>query len=121
MGWEIGYDNKYKRDIGYGVPAICDHPDCNEEIDRGLGYVCGEDAYGGDEGCGLFFCSGHSYTNDNGVRVCERCLNNKEEFEPKPDIDKWMHWKLDNESWKNWRIENPKEVEKIKKILNKTD
>ena len=41
MGWAVGFDNNWNRDIGYGVPAICDFPGCGEEIDRGLGYVCG--------------------------------------------------------------------------------
>ena len=50
MGWSIGYDSNWDRDIGYGVPAYCDHPDCNEEIDRGLSYVCGGEPYGGDRG-----------------------------------------------------------------------
>ncbi len=53
MGWSIGSDGD--RDIGYGVPAECDHPDCTAEIDRGLSYVCGGDPYGGEYGCGLFF------------------------------------------------------------------
>ncbi len=47
MGWSLGHDNrwgKFGRDIGYGVPAICDHPGCNAEIDRGLSYVCGNHA-----------------------------------------------------------------------------
>ena len=29
MGWAIGYDSNWGRDIGYGVIAYCDHPDCN--------------------------------------------------------------------------------------------
>ena len=36
MSWSIGYDDNWDRDIGYGVPAYCDHPGCNEEIDRGF-------------------------------------------------------------------------------------
>jgi len=52
MGWSIGFDSRWNRDIGYGVPAYCDHPKCNEEIDRGLAYVCcGEQPYGGEHGC----------------------------------------------------------------------
>ncbi len=38
MSYAVGNCGKHKRHIGYGVPAICDHPDCTEEIDRGLGY-----------------------------------------------------------------------------------
>ena len=26
MGWSIGFDSKWNRDIGYGVPATCDYP-----------------------------------------------------------------------------------------------
>jgi hypothetical protein len=33
MGWSVG-EGKDGRDIGYGVPALCDHPDCSEQIDR---------------------------------------------------------------------------------------
>ena len=40
MGWSLGFDDKWNRDIGYGVPAYCDHPKCSVEIDRGLAYVC---------------------------------------------------------------------------------
>lgn len=36
MGWSIGFDTRWKRDIGYGVPAECDHPTCGAQIDRGL-------------------------------------------------------------------------------------
>ena len=75
MSWAIG---EFKgRDIGYGVPSICDHPDCNKEIDRGLSYVCGGDVYGGEYGCGLFFCEEHKeYEDFKGgqyCQVCERC------------------------------------------------
>ena len=38
MSWAVGYDSKWQRDIGYGVPSICDHPKCNKEIHRGLSY-----------------------------------------------------------------------------------
>ena len=113
MGWSIGYDTNWKRDIGYGVPAYCDHPDCNEEIDRGLAHVCkGQQPYGG-EGCGLYFCSKHqSYDGE-----CERCANNKEPFKAKPDHPEWLKWKLTDESWQKWRDENPKEVEAMSQIL----
>lgn len=39
MSWEIGYDDNWKRDIGYGVPAKCDHPDCDEDIEQFLSEV----------------------------------------------------------------------------------
>lgn len=78
MGWSIGYDSKWNRDVGYGVPAICDHPDCSEEIDRGLSYVCADqEMFGGENGCGLYFCSAHrdyhEFENGDEAFVCERC------------------------------------------------
>ena len=122
MGWSIGYDDKWKRDIGYGVPAICDHPDCNKEIDRGLGYVCGGNVYGGEHGCGLFFCGEHRLFKDisrgMAVEICEKCLKGLPSFEPKPDAKEWVNWKLTDESWQQWRDENPEEVERLKKSQN---
>lgn len=32
MGWSIGWDSTWQRDIGYGVPALCDHPNCSAVI-----------------------------------------------------------------------------------------
>jgi hypothetical protein len=104
MGWAVGYDEKWQRDIGYGVPALCDYPGCNEEIDRGLSYVCGyEKPYGGDDGCGLFFCGEHG-----GGMICERCDGGEDPFEAKPDIKKWTEWKATDPSWAEWRKEQEK-------------
>jgi hypothetical protein len=119
MGWSIGYDSYWKRDIGYGVPAICDHPDCNEEIDRGLAYVCGAEPYGGDDGCGLFFCGKHLM---GFKQVCECCDNAKKrkngiKFTPKPDTKEWINWKLSDDSWHVWRMENPREVALMKSLV----
>lgn len=114
MGWAVGYDHTHHRDIGYGVPAICDHPDCNEKIDRGLSYVCGSDAYGGEHGCGLFFCETHRHLievkgESEFVSLCDQCKHDspKPTFEPKPDTKEWRDWKRTDESWAKWREENP--------------
>lgn len=134
MGWAIGYVNG--RDVGYGVPATCDHPDCKKKIDRGLSYICGGDIGGGETGCGLFFCGKHLswYSNpddeeETSPQLCERCGHNFEKhnpesnlpylppFEPKPDRPVWLRWKLKHSSWKQWREENPEEVERIKAQL----
>lgn len=113
MSWAIGYDEQWKRDIGYGVPAYCDHPDCNEEINRGLSYVCGGEPYGGSEGCGLYFCYKHlDYGN-----FCERCRKTKEPFNAKADHPNWIKWKLTDESWKQWREENPDEAKRIEEAV----
>lgn len=111
MGWSIGYDNNWKRDIGYGVPAFCDHPKCNKEIDRGLSFVCGSDPTGGDFGCGLYFCEEHfTYRkprySDRSVQLCPRCYAYKASYDPKPDHPDWIKHKMTDESWAEWRKES---------------
>ena len=113
MGWEIGFDTAWKRDIGYGVPAFCDHPGCGAEIDRGLGYVCGGDPYGGERGCGLFFCEKHqAYAKRRGrtVQLCSRCLRRRPPYSATPDHPEWIRHKLTDPSWGPWRAENPEQV-----------
>jgi hypothetical protein len=109
MGWSIGYDENWKRDVGYGVPAICDQPGCGGEIDRGLAYVCGGEPFGGDEGCGLFFCGLHLWHGQEG-QVCARCRIGSEPFKPTADTDEWNQHKLTDPSWQEWRDEHPEEV-----------
>ena len=84
MGWSLGFDSNYNRAIGYSVEAICDHPGCTEEINRGLSHVCGGALYGGEEGCGLYFCGKHLFCGS--LQLCERCQYSLEPFEPKDDI-----------------------------------
>lgn len=110
MGWSVGYDSDWDRDVGYGVPAICDQPGCRAEIDRGLYYVCcGEQPYGGVEGCGLYFCTGHQI----GIKgKCERCAAGEDPFEPTPDVPEWINHKLTDESWATWRADHPELVAK---------
>lgn len=119
MGWSIGYDANWGRDIGYGVPAYCDAPKCKQEIDRGLSYVCGEEPYGGDKGCGLFFCPKHLYFHEfrDGVvaMVCKRCDGNKSPYtNPSPEHPTWINHKLTDESWAQWRKENPQKIKEMK-------
>ena len=142
MGWSYGFDPNLKRDVGYGVPAICDQPGCTTEIDRGLGYVCGGEPFGGDHGCGLMFCSEHLIYDsvpvdpdlmdepkggrlggravhiEGGklcitVQRCERCCAGLDPFKPKPDVEEWIRFKLTDESWQEWRDENPDEVRRM--------
>lgn len=100
MGWSLGYDRRWKRDIGYGVPAWCDYPGCMEKIDRGLAHVCGGEPYGGENGCGLYFCEEH-----HGF-FCERCLRNQQPFTPKPEHPEWLKFKATDPSWAEWRKEH---------------
>ncbi|WP_041493237.1 hypothetical protein [Burkholderia lata] len=123
MGWSIGYDDNWKRDIGYDVPATCDHPECNAKIDRGLAHVCAhEEPYGGEEGCGLYFCHAHL----SGTGMCERCATKIDDgpyvapFEAKPDHPDWIRWKLTDPSWRQWRDENPGEVAKLHAAVART-
>ena len=102
MGWAVGYDDNWKRDIGYGVPAYCDHPGCGAEINRGLAYVCcNELPYGGENGCGLYFCNQH-----RGFK----CNKAHRKLQPTPDHPEWINHKLSDESWQEWRDANPEEV-----------
>ena len=112
MGWSLGYDAHWERDVGYGVPAICDHPKCDKEIDRGLGYVCGGEPYGGDHGCGLHFCGSHlrhrqPRGEDRMYQNCQRCMTYRLPYRPKPDTQEWIEHKLTDPSWADWRQNNP--------------
>ena len=105
MGWSIGFDDNWQRDIGYGVPAECDFPRCRVRINRGLAHVCGNEPYGGEKGCGLYFCHKHLQGQ---YQRCSRCANYKKKFfTPKPDVPMWIKWKLKDESWANWRKTPP--------------
>lgn len=110
MGWSIGWDSRWNRDIGYGVPAICDHPKCGAEIDRGLAHVCGGEPYGGEHGCGLHFCPAHLWyhtfgrgSNAECVQTCARCKRYRQPFAPKPDHPDLVHHKATDPSWAEWR------------------
>lgn len=73
MGWGNCGEDSRGRPIGYYTQAVCDHPGCNEEIDRGLAYACGgmhgehhmlgepEELDGCYISCENYFCSKHLY------------------------------------------------------------
>lgn len=80
--------------------------------------------HGGENGCGLFFCGNHA----DGLGFCERCAYNQElgedrwqefkpPFEAKPDVPRWIRWKLKDKSWAQWREKHPYEVERMKAVL----
>lgn len=97
MGWAVGERNG--RWIGYGVPAWCDEPGCDEKIDRGLAYIC-DDGGVGEFGCGRFFCFEHG-----GGWFCVRCRNGEPSCPPKPDHPDWIAHMETDESWAEWRAE----------------
>lgn len=55
------------REAGYGVASDCDHGDCVAGIDRGLGYLCGNNPDGwrnvSEPGCGNYYCGRHRDPN----------------------------------------------------------
>jgi hypothetical protein len=111
VSWAIGYDSHWERDIGYGVPAFCDHPDCVNEIDRGLAYVCGGEPYGGDRGCGLYFCGNHLSADATYKQVCNRCLRHRPAYKRiAAEHPRWLYHKLTDESWQAWRDEHTNDV-----------
>lgn len=114
MSWSIGYDERWKRDVGYGVPAVCDEPGCGARIDRGLSYVCGGEPFGGEHGCGLYFCFDHlGYASSTDAQHCARCVAGGPAYEPKRDVPEWVTHKLTDGSWQRWREENPAEVARL--------
>lgn len=104
MSWAVGFNNRWQRNIGYGVPSYCDHPGCYEEIDRGLAYMCGGVDWD-ENGCGLVFCYNHLFYGNKPDQVCERCLSNKPPFTPSLDTEEWIEHKETDESWAAWRAE----------------
>lgn len=118
---------------GYGVPATCEHPDCNEEIDRGVSFACGGEPFS-EHGCDRYFCSKHlNYTYFNPstgkkcrhkkdcdcdlIQVCERCAAGKVSFDYKPEHKTWLKHILNHRSWQKWRHKNSEEVAEYKKQL----
>jgi hypothetical protein len=106
MGWSIGFDTNWNRDIGYGVPALCDFPGCGKKIIRGLSYVCGGEPYGGERGCGLYFCEDHLILGSRLPQLCIRCRTRRNPFNPTPDVAEWLSFKATDPSWKEWREKN---------------
>lgn len=81
MGWATCGKDDLGRDIGYAIEAICDLPSCDEKIDRGLYYCCGDMHGGGEYGCGRYFCGEHIYFGGP-ESLCAACL---EEWEKNSD------------------------------------
>lgn len=63
-------------EAGYAVEATCEEDGCTEQIDRGLGCLCGQTPGGDEYGCGGYYCGQHLY----GDNRCVRCLNATDEL-----------------------------------------
>lgn len=64
---------------GYDVDDVCHEDGCSAEIDRGLGYLCGNMPGAPDEfGCGKWFCEEHLYMPPAEVGchngLCNTCI-----------------------------------------------
>lgn len=118
MGYGV-YEDRAARDhgvlrwAGYMVPAECDFPTCDVEIDRGLAYRCEnwmryewdreseEESEFEEEGCGLSFCDAHQHHPDHDGAI------------PKPDTQEWVDHVLTDGSWAQWRVENPNRAKEM--------
>lgn len=78
MGWAYcGVNSDTGEEMGYSIEGVCHHPDCEEKIDHGLGYVCGGMHENG-ETCGHYFCGNHlvhGELNGRTVQMCEECYD----------------------------------------------
>lgn len=72
---------------GYAVEDICHKEGCSEEIDRGLGFLCGNTPGQADEyGCGRWFCGDHLCCSPIEIEIigglCEACYARWESQHP---------------------------------------
>jgi hypothetical protein len=82
MGWAFGIIDG--REVGYSVDATCDREGCEEEIDRGLSYVCGH-SHGSDGGCGGYFCPKHLVVGIGPCQMCDECYAEWERENPEDE------------------------------------
>lgn len=60
-------------EAGYAVETVCEEEGCEEQIDRGLAYLCGAMPGGDEYGCGGYYCSAHLYFSAGaGGDLCDR-------------------------------------------------
>lgn len=75
MSWgDCGKDSRGRR-IGYLYKGTCDHPDCNEKIDRGLAYACGGIHGAGGRSCEGYFCYKHLMASS---KLCLPCHKSRD-------------------------------------------
>lgn len=104
---------------GYGVPAFCEYPKCDEEIDRGMSFACGGEPFS-EYGCDRYFCRKHKiyhgFNTGSGreyLEVCERCAKRKTPFPYKKEHPDWIKHLLEDESWSEWRKGNPETIKRL--------
>lgn len=128
------------RYIGYGVTSICDHPECNTVIDRGMGYACCDGlAHNGK--CEGYFCLAHleNYLyfdelgdlNENELDALGLDVDDLPEEEDSPiykcnhgihegkESVEWLSFILNDDSWAKWREINPLYVTHYEDLIAK--
>lgn len=99
------------REAGFAVEAECDQDGCTEQIDRGMGWLCGQNPLGhkddGEPGCGNYYCTDHlhqhncpsdgcgSYSPDGNL-YCNR-INGHEGSHTDPDGETFTRTEDDEE------------------------
>jgi len=106
MGYQIYWSNC--RWQGYGVPAYCDHKNCNNKIDRGMGYQHQDDNDGATPN--VIVCDDH-----RNASIRQTSIDYKREH------PEWLSHILNDESWEQWRDENKEVVKEYRDILAKLD
>lgn len=104
---EIYRDWSADRWAGSRVPALCDWPTCDAEINRGRAHRCVD--HGGEDGCELFFCPRH---------LMQSTIHDL--IRPKPDPGRWELMILTDDTLEPWRQEHPAEVEQARRRYEHT-
>lgn len=111
---------------GYGVPAYCEHPDCDKEIDRGMAFACGGEPFS-ELGCDGYFCEDHReyYAYDSeqdgpcehdedclcpSVEVCHACATGQPRYPYKQEHPRFIYHLVHDYSWAEWRNDKAEKV-----------
>lgn len=80
--------NGEKIEAGYSVETLCEQAGCEEQIDRGLYHLCGNQPGGDEYGCGGYFCGSHLHLGSGAPvaeGLCQPCNDRFEREHPDPE------------------------------------
>jgi len=142
MGYSVYYSIENNRFQGYGVPAYCDHPDCTNEIDRGISYVCCGDQLHTNS-CGGYYCQDHEHLclillEEDFEGLTSDEISENFDLDECPEFDEdgyfyqckhkpiqhkehpeWVEHMSTDESWNVWRNENKELFNHMKSLVVK--
>lgn len=99
-------------DQGNSVPAVCQRPDCDVVVHRGIVHICGMDpAAASGVGCGLQFCGAHLRGPG---QTCDRCAAGEPPYPTKTEAPEFPEWRLTDPAWSAWREANPELLERTR-------